>query len=1702
MAHDFDSVRPIGGLNYEDEVRAIPEGDYLYAENIRNSITAANKGKTLTNVLGNLKIQQYNCPYNGGVFPTGKNRCIGAVEDIVNNGAIYMVWNSEGKHGIYRYYRDKTDPANPYGVVEQVMQYDFGWTKKTRITSMNIAYGDPAASGRGDLLYWCDPIPKKINLTKGNICSKYKTWNVVLPKGFAGASIFFQVIVRAFLTNSPIASINVTVTNGQSISEIMTSIAAQINAGLSTYISAEACDCSITITEKAINGYDVVFSDNSFYVIPDNWYGKTLIDRFWDRCKWQPMQAPQPEYGKDENFGPNYVVGKVFQFRLQYLYDDGEPSALGVWSQIAINNLGCDGTNNPEDNYVDVNFNDPLLLDTETLVLLKKVRVIARELNTGNDRSILELEPCEFLDYDSSTYAHYKFYNNVETLPIDAILAAKLYDDVPLESGAEILSNNRMVELNCLTGYDAPDCVGVTWNVDIADTRSPKLHKILGIVRIFNPFMDNSTDIPDETTEPNILERRSPILYDTAYEVDGVGYPFFGGSFYNSGSVELKNDWAYELKRQIIPEGGFVAYCAGYKYFGISKQIDRNNVSQRSDGSLEASNVTQKDQVKSLLEGFSADPNDGEKDLYSTFEILVPDGEYVIRLASHWCSFDDKLGKGFMYNLNAGTAYQQTSTFVWGVNDYPLGGGYKYDYEIKVTVSGSDVFIGEFIVADLVVPVETALGSLRPSFSGYLFDAEGSTDAVALSKGVTVEKALVRNSIFTMYPPGSYVDYLQKKSDHNGYFYASVYNFSAPLGYPNRFFAYQVGGQIRSGTVQYYENPSGESALMLLYSNQITTSYPTDPIPSHIEIILPTDTPNARALSSTFVSGTVVGATGEPISNTLVLFEHGKYEWTDTNGQYSIIAWGDYFGALSKSRTDYLIFSLNYACQPTYPAGQSVFCFIVPYGSGPSDYNPTNHFNVSDFVINEGNNPNQKAHKRGGKYSYALRYYDFAGRLCSVTKAFDMYLPFVTEDLNTLCLQDGYSNPSQYPAGTFKYGKPSVNWILQPSFNPPIWAAYYQWMRTKNAIYGRYLQWVANSVTYLSAVATDLTPDIETSFANSDAVAIKIQIGNIVDYSSQNPTSQIGYSFESGDRVRLIANRDIDYDSGIQDYEVVSYDLTEQSIIIKNENSSILIESGSLFEVMNAKTIASEQESIYYEVGEVYECTAPNTAGNQHSVTSGTFTNGDTFWRGRLIPVNDDAENFSATYPVVIEDASVSDFYPSQAQDIGRIGIVDPNFKQIRRPMLLKASNQFIPATAVNGLSSFEALNEKELDRANGAIQRAVAINQYIVAISNVRETSNYIQVVTFQQATQGQGVLAIADQFFGTAYPHSKTLGTDLPASVFINDGQIFGFHSKRADAWLYRGDGETTISDKKMKNYFQGLSASGVSDAVAVYDRFHEEYILTVWRIYSQQTTVDIATAISGGYNVTVTIPSGNPQPTIGEDISYKYYQNNRWEIGEGEITSVVIMLDGSYQVTFTTQTSLSIRLGGQISVSYSSPETISWFNGSDAMDKNGWGTFYSFTPEAYCQIGSNILSFKDGEVWIHDKNQVRNNFYGEQHISKVTPVFNDKPEYLKVWNSCILMQYQDNNENNWSAPVIKNNNGQLSRLKEGSWVKKGEHWYAAFKRDLNDLSVNQAIRISQGRALRSTSLTAELENGYTGEVTLYGWLANWTNSERTSK
>lgn len=80
------------------------------------------------------------------------------------------------------------------------------------------------------------------------------------------------------------------------------------------------------------------------------------------------------------------------------------------------------------------------------------------------------------------------------------------------------------------------------------------------------------------------------------------------------------------------------------------------------------------------------------------------------------------------------------------------------------------------------------------------------------------------------------------------------------------------------------------------------------------------------------------------------------------------------------------------------------------------------------------------------------------------------------------------------------------------------------------------------------------------------------------------------------------------------------------------------------------------------------------------------------------------------------------------------------------------------------------------------------------------------------------------------------------------------------------------------------------------------------------------------------------------------------------------------------------------------------------------SSWTSFHSYTPEWMERLGTNFFSFKDGELYIHDKNEERTNFYGTTHGCSITYSSNKNPSDVKLYKAIVL----ETNSDNWYATL----------------------------------------------------------------------------------
>ena len=124
-------------------------------------------------------------------------------------------------------------------------------------------------------------------------------------------------------------------------------------------------------------------------------------------------------------------------------------------------------------------------------------------------------------------------------------------------------------------------------------------------------------------------------------------------------------------------------------------------------------------------------------------------------------------------------------------------------------------------------------------------------------------------------------------------------------------------------------------------------------------------------------------------------------------------------------------------------------------------------------------------------------------------------------------------------------------------------------------------------------------------------------------------------------------------------------------------------------------------------------------------------------------------------------------------------------------------------------------------------------------------------------------------------------------------------------------------------------------------------------------------------------------------------------------------------------------------------------------------GWTSRFSYLPEFMVSMNNYLYTFKDGDLWRHRSATAnRNNFYGDDNNSIVTPVFNDSPLDAKMFKTISL-----EGSTSWTAAVTTDlDTGSIDStyftLKEGeyySYIRR-----VAGNKDL-DLMSAQGIGVS---------------------------------------
>lgn len=145
-------------------------------------------------------------------------------------------------------------------------------------------------------------------------------------------------------------------------------------------------------------------------------------------------------------------------------------------------------------------------------------------------------------------------------------------------------------------------------------------------------------------------------------------------------------------------------------------------------------------------------------------------------------------------------------------------------------------------------------------------------------------------------------------------------------------------------------------------------------------------------------------------------------------------------------------------------------------------------------------------------------------------------------------------------------------------------------------------------------------------------------------------------------------------------------------------------------------------------------------------------------------------------------------------------------------------------------------------------------------------------------------------------------------------------------------------------------------------------------------------------------------------------------------------------------------------------------------------GWVSFFSYTPEWMISVGSRFYSFKNANLYEHDTNMQRGNFYDTPNDAVVTTVINDAISDDKVYKTVIL-------EGNkaWETSFVTNYTG--GTIKESEYNNRESRWFAHIRKNENqtDYSGSAAQGIGESDSVTTTTVTFLLKptNVYVGDT-----------------
>jgi len=1139
------------------------------------------------------------------------------------------------------------------------------------------------------------------------------------------------------------------------------------------------------------------------------------------RIKQPHLLSPIAEYGDDPDVLINRLTEKLFQFKVQYVYDDKEVSSWSPYSATAYPlSSDTDGKNNK------------ISITLKTGIdIVDRIRIAAKVSTSSTFFLIADLNKKDLNILSNSDYV-YDFYNDGNYSNLEVNESIKLYDNVPIKSQSqEIIKGNRVTDGDITEGFDLTP-IDLELNYTLNQSASTGFY--VDSIRInhnglydFTFFRVPTVTIVGDGTGAT-AEVTGMVVGNFKIKDEGFGHigstqlTFSNAGQDSSAAAHVDFDVYGRADSVVLDNGGH-----GYKY-GPIVSMQGSSLSEASIVALMAiTEITVTNpgsgytHASVVITNYNSQEEAIETSVKLSGEKITPVNSY--KRGGAWTEgivYYDHGNRSSVANINQGDFNKIQANGRYGSHLFipfytepnPLGAA-QLSFDMKVdgvnivnagsgytgattfTFSGgtpsvpatATPIIGAGKVTELI---QANIGAGYTPDGLYTVNLSGGTGS-----GATAKIVITSGAVDSFYIINQGTGYLE-----TDILTVSTVGASPALGGPTTPATFtlktdyqkiigatitdQGSGYDSAPTITVFDSGGGSGAIIkptfkvdtvtIVYGSSDYVSPPTASFVGGNPAVAATliTTISSGVVTSTTITGAGVGYNSFPELRVEGRVYGGSYPTVDWAIYNEPPSWATHYQIVRTQNTvssRYLQFAID----------------SIEYLDRNGNVRVYGDSEINQMRISLANLPFFQTENPGTIIKYDFVKGDRVRFKCGVNqKVYDSYYDWEIGYYTTADQRIGVKfPPGVYPnIPDFEAG--AIIEIYAPKLNVA---------ETETLIYeiacGNDVLFDAVSGKYYHK--GDIEDQSYWSFTSSS------DSGGFVRLSSGAT-----HGLSAGDKIR------VQQDTGFTNADYNTY--------------------ATVTTVVNATTIDTTL---------VFGSPVPAQTGVVTAPAAGIFQGGDTFYKNRAM-VYDSGTNYET---VLIEDANYSDLYSSTSYDYGRANVVDPYARQVNRPSTVTYSEQFIPETNINGMSTVYPDSFQTYELKYGSIQKLYAEDQKLNVFQELKIGAIPIEQNIFS-GTQGGTVVGTSTNVLSPTmqyYIGEWGIGRN-PESFAVNGTAKYGVDVNRGVAWRLSIDGLTPISDIYfMKSYFNSKCKSflgipgGQFNIVGVYNISDNEYVVSFYVI-----------------------------------------------------------------------------------------------------------------------------------------------------------------------------------------------------------------------------------------------------------------------------